>query len=56
MELDRFLLLIGSAEHCEENGMVRLGGEIEVKLLWATEKDGGRNSHCMVSAVSPRWQ
>ena len=47
---------VGSTEHCEENGVVRLGGEAEGKLLGATEKGGGGNSHCWVSAVSRQWQ
>ena len=42
--------------HCEENGVVRLGGEVEGRLLGVTEKGGGGNSHCLVSAVSWQWQ
>ena len=42
--------------HCEENGVVRLGGEVEGRLLGVTEKGGGGNSHCRVSAVSWQWQ
>jgi hypothetical protein len=41
-----FLLRVGSAERWKQNRIVRSGEEVEGKLLWATEKGGGGNSHC----------
>ena len=51
-ESERFLQHGGSAERCDENGMFRFGVEVEGKQLWAMEKGGSGNSHCLMNAVS----
>ena len=51
-EFLRFLQHGDSAEGCDDNGVFRFGGEVDGKQLWAMEKGGGGNSHCLVNAVS----
>ncbi len=51
-ESERFLQHGGSAERCDENGMFRFGVEVDGEQLWAMEKGGGGNSHCLMNAVN----